>query len=223
VIEPKRGYGAPEPKALLAAALLHAVVLGLPLLPLRNGAPDRPREPRALPVSILFIPDEEPPPEDSVAEADAAAADEAAAAPPAPQEAAPASPPADAARAEPADEPAAALAAASANAPPAKPRSLPRPPAPKPEPPRAAESEAMAVAHAFVAGTAVYDVALGAGGGVAAVKLLQSSGTAAFDAAGETMIRTALGFDPPAQPTAFTVTIRFTPEGAATATPAPAE
>ena len=197
-------------------------MLGLPLLPLPNGAPDRPREPRALPVSILFIPDEVPP-EDGVAEADAAATTEAAEAPPAPPEAEPASPPADTARAEPADEPAAAPAVASANEPPAKPRSLPRPPAPKPAPPRAAESEAMTVAHAFVAGTAVYDVALDAGGGVAAVKLLQSSGTAAFDAAGETMIRTAMGFDPPAQPTAFTVTIRFTPEGAATATPAPAE
>ena len=197
-------------------------MLGLPLLPLRNGAPDRSREPRALPVSILFIPDEVPP-QDGVAEADAAAITEAAA-PPAPQGAEPASPPADAARAEPADEPAAAApAAASANKPPAKPRSLPRPPAPKPEPPRAAEREAMTVTHALVAGTAVYDVALDAGGGVAAVKLLHSSGTAAFDTAGETMIRTAMGFDPPAQPTAFTVTIRFTPEGAATATPAPAE
>jgi len=64
-------------------------------------------------------------------------------------------------------------------------------------------------------GTAAYKVLVGQGGAVQSVALMRSSGVASYDAAGVTMIRTAMAFDPPNRPSgtvATIVTIRFSPK-----------
>jgi TonB family protein len=84
----------------------------------------------------------------------------------------------------------------------------PRPPQGKPDRP--------AVTAHVESGVAIYSVTVEKAGGIGAITLLQSSGTAELDAAGEQMIRRSMMFQPP--PGAgdatryFSVTIRFTPK-----------
>lgn len=65
-------------------------------------------------------------------------------------------------------------------------------------------------------GDALYSVAVETTGQIGAITLVRSSGSSAFDAAGETMIRTSMNFPRPTEagdtPTFFSVKLHFTPE-----------
>lgn len=72
------------------------------------------------------------------------------------------------------------------------------------------------VVDALAAGDALYSVAVETSGRIGAVTLVRSSGSPAFDQAGENMIRTTMNFPRPAEggaaTTFFSVTLHFTPE-----------
>ncbi len=219
------GRGWPRFSAIIIAALLHAIVLGR-LMPGRHDPPAV-QQPESLRVTLVGEPRPEaaqpsPPPAPSAPEpepaehpAEAPAADAVAspadlslaAAPPRP-----APKPAEVARGRPRRPHVVAHAA------PAKPK-----PAEKPAPTEAPSASASAAPDADQAPrqtlgerAAVYDVLVGAGGSVEAVRLARSSGIAGYDEAGERMIRGGISFAPPdsASPDGrvMVVTIRFSPE-----------
>ncbi len=218
----RRGW--PRFSAIIIAALLHAIVLGRLML----GPHDPPavRQPDSVRVTLVGEPEPEaarpPPPAPSVPESEPAEhpveapAADAVASPtdlsPAPAPPRPAPKPAEAAGGRP------RRPRVIAHAVPAKPK-----PPQKPAPPEAPSTTASAVPDAdqaprrtFDERAAVYDVLVGAGGSVEAVRLARSSGMAGYDEAGERMIRGGMAFAPPdpASPggTVMVVTIRFSPE-----------
>ena len=217
--EATRRKGFPAPGALAAAALLHAVILAL-LLPWPL-APQRSETARAVPVTLVRAPPHraEKPPQPPVSTALA-------------NKAAPPVPPSSAAPAPAADP--------GAKAPGGLQRLAEAPPSaatePKPQPPesgkaaptaklapslgkhqnKSAKRPGAAAAGARIPGAAVYGVVLAAAGVVDSITLLQSSGRADFDAAGEQMVRRSILFSAPQSrgeaTRYFTVTLRFTPD-----------
>jgi TonB family protein len=205
------GRGWPNPEAMAAAAVAHAAVLAW--LALHPAVPVPKDESSALTVRLLPPPSEPAPSE----EPDAAPPPEAAL----PAEAAPPEETARPREAAPADEPS-EIVAPPAEKPkkPGKPSSQ-RAPArrehrrQKPEEDKSPSAYANEGAQEVAERTAVYSVSVGAGGIVESVTLARSSGAARFDAAGVSMIRNAMTFDPPppgSASVAMIVTINFSPD-----------
>jgi outer membrane biosynthesis protein TonB len=102
-----------------------------------------------------------------------------------------------------------------------KPRSQSAPSHPKRRPQKPNEDESAGVyssegTQELPQGTAAYRVLVGNGGMIESIALMRSSGVAAYDAAGETMIRNSMTFDPPpvrsSDTVATIVTISFSPK-----------
>lgn len=206
------------------AALLHVAAIGWLTVPSRHD-PVPVRKPDSIPVVVALVAPPEPiplaAPEPVIADAQPAQD---------PQEALPAD-----GEARPGEPLPGATSPASpqksAEAAPAKakrPRTIARADRPKDRAPgKPAQSEAsrgnVSVApdggeasqqlHEEVA---VYDVLVGAGGSVQAIRLARSSGISGYDEAGERMIRNTMTFAPPrsasSDDTVMVVTIRFSPE-----------
>jgi TonB family protein len=221
----RRKGGWPSLPALAAAAALHACVLAFLMVDwLPRPAP---AAETALPVRLVQIeapkrdtfstpplvpPAVEATPERAAAEAGAAATEPAWAAAPAEQGAAPMAPERQEAAAEPPPlqrpDPPPNVTGEERGEHPAH-HAATAPPRQKPTARRAKKPHAPPLD-----GVAVYNVVLDAGGSIRAVNLVQSSGNAAFDQAGERMIRASMHFPPPAPSEAayFAVSLRFTPE-----------
>ena len=112
-----------------------------------------------------------------------------------------------------------AVAAAGQSKRPGKPRSHSDPSHASPPPQKPEEDESPGVygsagTQRLPEGTAAYRVVVGRDGAVQSIVLMRSSGVTSYDAAGVTMIRTTMRFDPPARSSgnaATIVTISFSP------------
>jgi len=202
---------------MAAAVAVHAAVIaGLIAHP---AASDRRRESTTLRVALVA-----PPPEPA-SPAEAAPPNEAPATADGDTLESPGQPgssdPASSAETAPPNAPTApAVAGAEKPKKPGKPRAhADRPPA-GPPPRKPTEDESAGVygsegTQRLAEGTAAYKVLVGEGGAVESIALMRSSGVASYDAAGVTMIRTAMTFDPPKPPSgtvATIVTISFSPK-----------